>query len=191
MIQQNWSINTSFNKSKDSRPVDCDVIGLKKCRTINILLQHLTLECWCYQAPCWSALDFQKIKFKVWQTGVLVYFNLYFCSLIGSKNQAWYRLKMHFSNLNLQTQFSKNQVQINRGKSLCLQTKLLFRKNKKSLVAHSNVHTLHRWPYENKKKCVKTNCLMFDLPVLWMSDLQCTSTNVMKYICLYVVGSSR
>ena len=32
---------------------------------------------------------------------------------------------------------------------------------------------------------------MFDLPVLWMSDLQCTSTNVMKYICLYVVGSSR
>ena len=66
--------------------------------------------------------------------------------------------------------------------------KVVVLKNEKSLVAHSNVHTLHRWPYENKKKCVKTNCLMFDLPVLWMSDLQCTSTNVMKYICLYVVG---
>ena len=30
---------------------------------------------------------------------------------------------------------------------------ICFEKNEKSLVAHSNVHTLHRWPYENKKMC--------------------------------------
>ena len=133
---------------------------------------------------CWSVLYLSKIKFEEssstnWifglnQTGVLqatpavkIKFEIdkkFIC-------RVWF-FQLNFLKINCRSKGWK--------KSLCLQAKLhVLKKNEKSLVANSNVHTLHRWPYENKKNVWKQivwcliyryyGCLIYNAlaPMLW------------------------